>query len=284
MGLCNKAQLILPDSSMGWLYRCFLRFGRILLARRGLIRALGMKKMTRCWAEALGDCEGGLSREHIFSHSILKEFAGIYVRGFPWCRDELRVIGRKAFVTKRLCRKHNSALSPADAAALALFRGLLQGALHGTQENADVEVNGTHIESWFMKTAINAMATEPEPPRWRSMGLSMNPPLDLVQSAFGIVRLRPPMGLYMIPSAGPARDELSIQCLNLEDGTIASVIASVRGCRFLLSLDPNGWPIAEEKESIVFGPERGPDFYYRPDAIGVVSMSGAKGIVRLRWR
>jgi hypothetical protein len=243
-----------------------------------------MKKMTRCWAEGLGDCEGGLSREHIFSNSVLKEFAEISVRGFTWCRDELRVVGRKAFVVKRLCRKHNSALSPTDAAALALFRGLLQGALHGTQENAVAEVNGAHLESWFIKTAINVMATEPEPPLWMSIGLSMKPPLDLVQTAFGIMRLRPPMGVYMIPSAGPALDELSVQCLTLEDGAIASVIVSVRGCRFLLSLDPNGWPIAEEKESILFGPEAGADFYYRPDAIGVVSASGAKGIVQLRWR
>ena len=244
--------------------------------------SLSRGSSRRCWAESLGHCEGKMSREHIFSDSILKEFPSISVGGFHWCREEPQVISRKSFVVKRLCRKHNSALSSADHAALTLFRNLKNSALPNREE-LNENVNGNDLEQWFIKTAINVLTTEPDPPQWETVHHSTQPPLGLVQKAFGIVPLRAPMGLYLLPSVRRAEDGLSVQCLHLEGGTIVSVITTVLGCRFFFSLDPNGWPMAEDRDSILFGPEIGADFHYRPPAIRVISSTGATRVVQLQW-
>src|SRR3972149_5105096 len=76
--------------------------------------------MNNCWAESLGDCDGGISREHIVSKSL---FVSSYVdvKGFEWCKEETERIGLASLTKKVLCRKHNSQLSKIDSAAAHAF-------------------------------------------------------------------------------------------------------------------------------------------------------------------
>ena len=76
--------------------------------------------MEKCWANSLGDCDGKISREHTVSESLFK---GTYVdvKGFSWCKSEEKRIGLGSLTKKILCEKHNSALSPLDAAASHAF-------------------------------------------------------------------------------------------------------------------------------------------------------------------
>src|ERR1044072_4858249 len=84
--------------------------------------------VERCYMEELGTCRGGSSRAHLSSESIillLKADGDCTVSGLPWLADgETKVLGPKALTANCLCEKHNSALSPLDAAALYFFSGL----------------------------------------------------------------------------------------------------------------------------------------------------------------
>ena len=68
-----------------------------------------------CWASSLGDCGGGISREHIISASQFDEET-ITLQCLPWCKEP-KTIGLASLVAKNLCRDHNTALSPVDEEA-----------------------------------------------------------------------------------------------------------------------------------------------------------------------
>jgi hypothetical protein len=74
----------------------------------------------RCYAHTLGDCEGTLSREHLFSSSTLEETVKILgSKKLP-----PREISRDSAVAKILCQKHNSMLSPYDSEAKRFIEAL----------------------------------------------------------------------------------------------------------------------------------------------------------------
>lgn len=65
-----------------------------------------------CWANSLGGCGGGPSREHIISKSQFDDDV-ITVQGFRWCKAP-KTVGLASLIAKNLCQNHNAALSPAD--------------------------------------------------------------------------------------------------------------------------------------------------------------------------
>jgi hypothetical protein len=76
----------------------------------------------------LGSCDGGISREHLISESVirvLKADGDFSIAGLPWLDNgEAKIVGTNALTANCLCARHNSALSPLDAAAQKFFAAL----------------------------------------------------------------------------------------------------------------------------------------------------------------
>lgn len=146
-------------------------------------------------------------------------------------------------------------------------------------------VSGHRIEQWMLKTAINAMLTEPEPNVWPEQYSAKLPPASLCRYAFGHALFDEPRGLYMKQSSVTLADAVGFQCNLLADGSLASVSIDIQRCQFLLSLDLHGWPWFEEETAIVYGP-RPPhwiQYFYRPDGVGVTVDDKPQYAIRLLW-
>lgn len=119
-------------------------------------------KPSGCWAASLGDCDGGLSGEHIVSNGALQRM--ISVQGFSWCKDRPRRIGAASFTSKHLCRRHNSSLSRFDAAAKDFLMTFKTAFEVREQQIAGRwtgviplhhHVDGFGLERWLCKTIVN---------------------------------------------------------------------------------------------------------------------------------
>jgi hypothetical protein len=170
--------------------------------------------MVSCWAQALGDCSGGQSREHYLSRSVIGT-GEIVVSGFPFLRGQTRTIPGERLVAKILCKDHNRQLSPVDRAAGHLFqvlkafkeRGRMRARGFRKPGGIDMyEVDGTLIERWMLKTLINFVLDRDFAPEqhWR-------PPELWVRCAFGLTAFPDRCGLYLLadnkwrkPSREPA--------------------------------------------------------------------------------
>ncbi len=117
--------------------------------------------VKKCYMKELRSCDGGISGEHLISESIillLKADGDFTVSGLPWMDDgETKILGSKSLTANRLCRKHNSALSPLDAAALFFFSSL-KSCLDREADSMRYLVSGHDIERWLLKT-LKTMAT-----------------------------------------------------------------------------------------------------------------------------
>jgi len=83
---------------------------------------------TPCWANALGDCAGGMTREHLISRGQFGD-TSVTVQGYSWCQDEPRTVGIGGVAARILCAHHNNTSSPLDSAALRTLQAF------GPQEN-----------------------------------------------------------------------------------------------------------------------------------------------------
>ncbi len=128
--------------------------------------ALGLHTLPRnsvvekCYMKALRSCQGGLSREHLISESVMRVLAGdgpFTIGGTPWLpAGEHRQVGYGSLTGKCLCSKHNSALHPLDDAALSFFKAL-KSCLDGEASALRYLVSGHDIERWLLKT-LKALA------------------------------------------------------------------------------------------------------------------------------
>src|SRR6266446_668458 len=73
-----------------------------------------MVDTNQCWAACLGNCGGGLSREHVISKGLFVS-SFLDVTGFPWCNGGTKRIGIESLTKRALCVKHNNDLSPLDS-------------------------------------------------------------------------------------------------------------------------------------------------------------------------
>jgi hypothetical protein len=150
-----------------------------------------------CWAECLGGCSGGLSREHIVSEAFF-EGESITVKGLDWTGDDEQQIGINSAVSKILCRAHNSNLSPLDAeiktirACFRKFSGLISKDDQTTEFLGTVD--GIKFERWLLKTTINFIRSSP------IKYLDFFPDPLLVEMAFGITPFnhKTGQGLYLV--------------------------------------------------------------------------------------
>lgn len=121
------------------------------------------KTVEGCWAAALGDCAGKLSREHTISECLFPS-GKVTVSGFDWCKGTEKTIGVSGLVRHILCEHHNSALSVLDSEMKTWFEVIRQCAFLNDlraerRENSwDIrhfQVDGRLLERWFLKTLIN---------------------------------------------------------------------------------------------------------------------------------
>ena len=138
----------------------------------------------KCWAECLGNCSGGLSREHIISKAFFDDDS-IQVSGFDWTEDEVRNIGLSSAVSKVLCKTHNNLLSPLDAEIKNTREYFLKlSELVSKDKQTDEligNIDGVKFERWLLKTTINIIRASPKKYN------HFFPDYLLVQMAFGDV-------------------------------------------------------------------------------------------------
>lgn len=145
-----------------------------------------------CWAETIGGCGGGLSSEHIISRSQFED-RQITVQGLPWCKDEPKTVGLASLVARNLCRDHNTALSPVDAAAARLNRAF-KVIFHQPSLPVRVQFEARILERWLLKTTINLALQDP--------GSGLAPTPELVRRAFGMEPTPKGQGLFMLAEQG----------------------------------------------------------------------------------
>jgi hypothetical protein len=215
--------------------------------------------MRKCWAASLGDCEGALSGEHIVSECVLPQ--RVLIDGFPWCVAEPREVDRSALTANILCRSHNSALSPLDAAAQKAFDQFREyHRLFGVRAKiavgrrrpapwsvAKLQIDGPLFERWMLKTAINWFFTHGKGCVWDRTGVvNDRPPEDAVRAAFGKAPLAYPMGLYAVATVGDTlKSDETLRLAEIMDGrfkSLSGTVLSRLGFRFLFWLTDKPTP------------------------------------------
>ena len=127
----------------------------------------------KCYATQIGNCGGGLSKEHYISASVLK-IAGssIEIAGFPWQqRDEVSRLSVSALTARILCKHHNEQLSSLDAVAKHFLIGLKATSDEITQgelSHSTFQLSGLDLELWFLKVLIGVLSMRriDVPPTW----------------------------------------------------------------------------------------------------------------------
>ena len=205
--------------------------------------------MSSCWAKSIGNCGGGISREHVVSKSLFKSPI-VSVKGFNWCKDAARTVGIESLTAKILCQRHNNSLSSLDEEASALFDAIREWC---KRENArantsplsrisrpPTNVNARLLERWFLKTLLNLSLS-----RQYYIGVYGEElgvvPLDLVEICYGIRPFEGAAGMYGAAHAGMivAFDDTLRFAPLLRDERVLGGFFEFRGFRFFLSLMPS---------------------------------------------
>jgi len=164
-----------------------------------------------CWANSIGGCSQRQSREHVVSAGFFSS-TEIIVSGMPWCEGQTRRIPLATAGSKILCTRHNELLADLDATAKTasetfrevnrLQRFRVDHRIRPTRV-ARYKIDGSLIERWFLKTAINLAILYGQGLSWGLDGSPIDaPPPEFVSAAFGIGRLRNHMGLSVASAKG----------------------------------------------------------------------------------
>nr|WP_019862309.1 hypothetical protein [Mesorhizobium loti] len=191
----------------------------------------------------LGSCDGPISGEHLFTHSIMRLLQGdgeFSISGVPWLADgETRVLPTRALTANCLCQKHNSALSPLDGEALRFFTVLKSGLDKGPCAHSIV--SGHDVERWLLKT-IKALAASKNLARDRkslpgvfASDIAVLEMLDDPQAWPAGAGLYCPM---MTGQTAENHNRFQIQPYTNQSGEIVGLSASILGLAFVLMLQP----------------------------------------------
>ena len=176
---------------------------------------------SKCWANALGDCAGGMTLEHLISRNQFGNTT-VSVQGYPWCKDEPRTVGIGGVAARILCARHNNTTSPLDDAA-----GATLGALRLMMERADsmkaggprpprrtIRISGDHLERWLLKTTINLALQARPAPTGGIFDDTGKPARRFIDIVYGRTLFAPEEGLTWVVQVGE-------QIAHNQQGTIA---------------------------------------------------------------
>src|SRR5215217_3245445 len=237
---------------------CCLRDGEITLSPKTINPPPPVtgQSIRKCLFASTNNCGGGISGDHIISAAILRRITTdkITISGTGFSRSVS--INSSSVKVKRLCRRHNTALSPLDAQAGRLFQ-----AVQSAEESLAGEVaptrhlylfEGFDIERWLLKTllaAYHARVSNVVP------GTHILP--DYVMRLFEHP-LAPPLGLYMPVRTGDGgQHQLTVvreASLNLitESNLVVGIAVSLSGLelKLLIAGDPYSIPDFNSQHAI----------------------------------
>jgi hypothetical protein len=115
--------------------------------------------MQGCWASSLGECGGGISREHYVSQSVFPN-QSIFMQGLDWCLNNPKELRIETLTAKILCKHDNETLSKLDTAAGYAFNSIRKFA--ETRSNRarmpnlnwapkQFTIDGRKLERWCLK-------------------------------------------------------------------------------------------------------------------------------------
>jgi len=125
-------------------------------------------KHPKCYANTRGGCSTKISGEHYVSLGLIKLYGSNdpdYTIQHKTGKGVGHPVTPKNFKANILCREHNSALSPADDAALAFATFLRRNALQydaGAGEWGEAEeitISGDDFQRWVLKIFLNHAVT-----------------------------------------------------------------------------------------------------------------------------
>jgi hypothetical protein len=180
-----------------------------------------------CWTRSFTDCSDKMSGEHLVSKALFPN--GFTIRGFPWCASDFKTVGVNALTAKVLCSKHNSMLSPLDAAAknvwsvLSYISGLnterereLAAGIWRRRSKMKFLLDGLRFERWAFKTTVNMVASGNRD----GFAEDWQPPPALLRYIFGEAQLSDGCGLGMAVVIGERvadQDHVSFDLLRQVD-------------------------------------------------------------------
>lgn len=214
-----------------------------------------------CWAHSLGNCGGGISREHCVSKCIFAD-QPIFVQGLDWCLSKPKEIRVESLTAKILCKDHNSALSELDTEAGSAFASMRDFAIMTTQRGKMPYINwapkhfaidGLKLERWCLKTLLNFSFN-----RQLIIGPGDHDPgtvpSSLVRIAFGLEKFTDGRGLYI---AFRQNETFNLEhrfgyTAKAQGPTLAMGYFRLHGFRFYLNLLPIATRYVNIEDSEVF--------------------------------
>jgi hypothetical protein len=228
-----------------------------------------------CWAQVMGGCDKA-SGEHVVSKSVIAPKCGcpVITEGNKRAPDGSKSVA--SLVSKILCVKHNSDLSPLDAEAGRLSDYLARSRNPACVEN--FEVNGDLLERWLLKTVINMGASG-----WSDAAIKTKPHRAIVESIFGTRPVPDGCGLYLVDSTDDDMQSDSIFSFTplhapFPNGVKIPIGSYVRitGMRFLLAT----WDKAADQ--LVYD-RLATRVVYRPAWVGITRASGPPLGITFHW-
>ena len=160
-----------------------------------------------CYARALGDCLGPVSREHVVTEALLKAVwqgaKGGQVYGLTFLAATPEgggQFGINALTAKILCDGHNNALSPFDAEIMKFFKAmerLVRSEHDGEPAAQNSYVNGDFIERWMLKTMYNGVFSGNFPIPFAPNFAGQLPPEDGLQVIYRNAPFPTGWGVYL---------------------------------------------------------------------------------------
>jgi hypothetical protein len=198
-------------------------------------------RLEKCYMKDLGSCVAPISGEHLISKAVCRVLMGdgeFSISGVPWLEaGETKIIAPPT--ASCLCKKHNSSLSPLDAAAQYFFASLRSYLEHDAGMRHAL-LSGHDIERWLLKTA-KALAVSRNLSRGgeRLSGAFARDEeiLDMLDDSENWPE---GAGLYCTMNAGDLTENTArfqFQPLTNEHDDIEALAFNIMGFRFVLLLD-----------------------------------------------
>lgn len=211
--------------------------------------------IPKCYAGLLADCGSRRSREHYISESLLRHLNrtnDLRVSGLPWLEDKEKVLPPGALVSRILCERHNSALSPLDAIAVRLFQAFDETGAAGSGQQLLYLFSGHDIERWLLKI-LCGMAYSKNLTLETEVDLSI--PKHWFDVLFGYAEFPDHQGLYVCKSSGHRFEGPHGIALRAISGRGSLTGIGLWVCGYELILSMSGFPLR------IFD---GRQFAYRP--------------------
>jgi hypothetical protein len=207
--------------------------------------------MDGCWAHIIGGCGGGWSKEHLPSRGFYTD--GPITMG-GWGLPD-RKVPMSSAGSHILCRNHNQR-QPADeegkrfSDATKQVWGLIRG---GTIRKQPLEFHfdGPLLERYILKATIGTLILKGKGSRWFNGAAVAEPPRELVEAAYGIAPLKPPLGLYAIELGVPVTAWVGNFNLLLQfeqSGVIRAARIEYHSFYYLMWMSPDRPPSVEDDE------------------------------------